>query len=146
MEPRLLVLALLQLSATVSLDNGPKRDVADSVEWRLFDSFITNHSRSYRDDLEELNHRFQVFQVIDTLSLIHILPLLNVSPLIQQSLERQRQLNVYEAEHGGTALYGINKFSDLTPEEFKSNIVSLVREFLVECLSRVMQQSSSGQT
>ena len=39
---------------------------------------------------------------------------------LQQSLERQRQLNAYEAEHGGKAVYGINKFSDLTPEEFKS--------------------------
>ena len=39
--------------------------------------------------------------------------------LVQQSLERHRQLNAYEAEHGGTAVYGINKFSDLTPDEFK---------------------------
>lgn len=28
-------------------------------------------------------------------------------------------LNEYEREHGGTAVYGINRFSDLTPEEFK---------------------------
>ena len=39
---------------------------------------------------------------------------------MQESLERQRQLNAYEAKHGGTAVYGINKFSDLTLQEFKS--------------------------
>ena len=35
----------------------------DSVEWRLFDSFMSNHSRSYRNDVNELKYRFQVFQV-----------------------------------------------------------------------------------
>lgn len=40
---------------------------------------------------------------------------------MQQSLERQRQLNAYESKHGGTAVYGVNKFSDLTPQEFKGN-------------------------
>jgi hypothetical protein len=39
---------------------------------------------------------------------------------MQQSLERQRRLNAYESKHGGTAVYGVNKFSDLTPGEFKS--------------------------
>ena len=38
---------------------------------------------------------------------------------MQQSLERQRRLNDYESKHGGRAVYGVNKFSDLTPEEFK---------------------------
>ena len=55
-----LVLAGLQLSAA-ALDIGALD--LDSREWRLFDSFITNHSRSYRSDVDELHHRFQVFQV-----------------------------------------------------------------------------------
>lgn len=39
--------------------------------------------------------------------------------LVQQSIARQKKLNEYEREHGGTAVYGINQFSDLTPEEFR---------------------------
>lgn len=49
---------------------------------------------------------------------------------IQQSLERHRQLNAYESDHGGTAVFGINKFSDLTPEEFKGNVSCKVLESL----------------
>ena len=33
---------------------------------------------------------------------------------------RQRALNEAEKRLGGTARYGVNKFSDLTPEEFQS--------------------------
>ena len=44
-----------------------------------------------------------------------------INCLLQRSLERHRQLNAREAKRGGAAVYGINKFSDLTPEEFKSN-------------------------
>ena len=35
---------------------------ADSLDWVLFESFMTNHSRTYTDDTE-LGYRFQVFQV-----------------------------------------------------------------------------------
>ena len=35
----------------------------DSPEWRVFDSFMGDHSRPYRNDLNELEYRFQVFQV-----------------------------------------------------------------------------------
>ena len=38
----------------------------------------------------------------------------------QESLRRHEQLNAYEAQNGGTAVYGVNVFSDLTQEEFKS--------------------------
>ena len=36
----------------------------------------------------------------------------------QESLQRHQWLNSYEAENGGSAVYGVNKFSDLTPREF----------------------------
>ncbi len=39
---------------------------------------------------------------------------------MQQSLARQKALNEAERRLGGTARYGVNKFSDLTPEEFQS--------------------------
>ena len=56
----LAVLAGLQLLA-VAVDIGAVD--LNSREWKLFDSFITNHSRTYRSDVDELYHRFQVFQV-----------------------------------------------------------------------------------
>ena len=37
----------------------------------------------------------------------------------QQSLLRHEKLNVFEAKNGGHAIYGVNKFSDLTQEEFR---------------------------
>lgn len=43
--------------------------------------------------------------------------------LIQESLIRHKQLNMYEALNGGSAVYGVNVFSDLTQEEFKSTFV-----------------------
>ena len=53
----LAMLAVLQLSvAALVLD-------ASTLDWTLFESFITNHSRSYKSDINELNYRFRVFQV-----------------------------------------------------------------------------------
>ena len=37
----------------------------------------------------------------------------------QESLLRHAILNMKERNVGGTAVYGINQFSDWTPEEFK---------------------------
>ena len=54
-----------------------------------------------------------------------------INYLLQRSLERHRQLNAREAKYGGTAVYGINKFSDLTPEEFKSNSVQTTYQALL---------------
>lgn len=38
---------------------------------------------------------------------------------LQESLLRHAILNMKERNAGGTAVYGINQFSDWTPEEFK---------------------------
>ena len=38
---------------------------------------------------------------------------------LQDSLKRHEWLNRYEVENGGTAVYGVNEFSDLTPQEFE---------------------------
>ena len=48
--------------------------------------------------------------------------------LSQESLGRQQWLNSYEKQHGGSAVFGVNKFSDLTQQEFKgsSSSISLV--------------------
>ena len=39
-----------------------------AVEEVLFESFLANYSRSYRNDPEELSARFRVFQVLDSLN------------------------------------------------------------------------------
>lgn len=39
--------------------------------------------------------------------------------LPQESLARQAKLNAREKELNGTAVYGINQFSDWTVQEFK---------------------------
>ena len=53
----LILAAVIQLSVR-ALDISE----ADSLDWVLFESFMTNHSRTYTDDTE-LGYRFQVFQV-----------------------------------------------------------------------------------
>ena len=40
---------------------------------------------------------------------------------MQESLLRQAKLNAKEKHLGGTAIYGVNQFSDWTPEEFRGN-------------------------
>ena len=46
--------------------------------------------------------------------------------LSQESLGRQQWLNSYEKQHGSSAVFGVNKFSDLTQQEFKGSSISLV--------------------
>ena len=53
----LILAAVIQLSVR-ALDVSE----TDCLDWVLFESFMTNHSRTYRDDTE-LAYRFQVFQV-----------------------------------------------------------------------------------
>lgn len=57
MRVAVLVLAAIQLSGT-----AVNVSETDSLDWMLFESFMTNHSRTYTDD-RELAYRFQVFQV-----------------------------------------------------------------------------------
>ena len=57
----LAILTVLQLSVT-ALDV----EALSTLDWTLFESFITNHSRPYRNDANELNYRFRVFQVSDS--------------------------------------------------------------------------------
>lgn len=38
---------------------------------------------------------------------------------LKESLARHAKLNARESELNGTAVYGVNQFSDWTPEEFR---------------------------
>ena len=52
--------------------------------------------------------------------------------ILKESLERHAKLNARESELNGVAVYGINQFSDWTPEEFKGMCVFLVYCFNVD--------------
>ncbi|XP_065885607.1 cathepsin O-like [Dysidea avara] len=71
----------------------------EQVQWNQFRDFMVKYQKSYRNDLREVTKRFEVFKV---------------------SLERQKQLNLLE----GSAVFGVNKFSDLTTEEFQARYLS----------------------
>jgi len=64
----------------------------------MFKEFLDLFKRPYRNDKEKFNARFEIFQV---------------------GLQRQAAMNKREARVNGSALYGINKYSDWTTEEFK---------------------------
>ena len=57
MRVAVLILAAIQFSGTAL-----NISETESLEWVLFESFMTNHSKIYTDK-RELGYRFQVFQV-----------------------------------------------------------------------------------
>ena len=61
-----IIIKMLALLILVAIPlSGTAVDVieVESLDWMLFDSFVTNHSRTYRSDTDQLKYRFQVFQV-----------------------------------------------------------------------------------
>ncbi|XP_019858627.1 PREDICTED: cathepsin O-like [Amphimedon queenslandica] len=91
MGPVLFLLILLSLLNSLSL-SAPY-----SSDWESFHQYTIDYSKPYINDTDHLIYRFKVFQ---------------------ESLLRHKRLNEYESQNGGHATYGVNKFSDLTPEEF----------------------------
>ena len=94
-----------------------------SPELSLFRDFVRRYNKPYVNDSAVFEQRFLAFKV--SLSAVELRG--ETVRLWQESLRRQQWLNSYEAENGGSAVYGINKFSDLTPEEFKGNNVASYR-------------------
>ena len=54
--------AVLILAAILRSGTALNISETESLDWVLFESFMTNHSRAYPDDTE-LGYRFKVFQV-----------------------------------------------------------------------------------
>lgn len=69
---------------------------------QLFEEYVSLFERNYKNEDEEYTNRFQIFM---------------------ESLQRQHFLNKREASMNGTASYGINKFSDWTPTEFRKGLL-----------------------
>jgi hypothetical protein len=74
-----------------------------SPELNLFQDYVQRYNKPYINDTDTFQTRFLVFK---------------------ESLRRHKWLNSYETENGGSAVYGVNKFSDLTPQEFKGIAVT----------------------
>ncbi|XP_028397783.1 cathepsin O-like [Dendronephthya gigantea] len=72
----------------------------DDLTFR-FKDFVTRYNRSYINNPAEYRYRMSVFEA---------------------SLKRQEMLNKREKELKGKAVYGINKFSDWTEEEFVGHL------------------------
>lgn len=73
--------------------NDRKVDLEEEVHRELFEKFIVDHNKRYRDEAEK-SHRFLVFR-------------LNL-----------RKMDILNLKERGTAKYGINQFSDLSSKEF----------------------------
>ncbi|XP_070553706.1 cathepsin O-like [Ptychodera flava] len=86
-----------------SLSGEEKKDRL-TAEDMLFREFIVEHEKKYSPGTIEYEKRFRVFQ---------------------QSLQRSEKLNIFSRKHNGTAVYGITQFSDLTPEEFQEQYLTL---------------------
>jgi cathepsin F len=77
-----------------------------SHEWQLFQDFVQRYSKPYANDSKVFETRFSAFK---------------------ESLQRHHWLNNYEAGNGGSAVYGVNKFSDLTPQEFEERYLNGIK-------------------
>ena len=76
----------------------------DVKDWERFKVFVSDYKKIYKD-YSETFVRFRIFQ---------------------ESLDRQEKLNLLEKSKGGTAVYGVNKFSDLTEDEFAGNFLVIM--------------------
>ncbi|XP_033111458.1 cathepsin F-like [Anneissia japonica] len=83
-------------------------------DFENFKSFIVKYNRTYEIGSSEYNKRFSIFK---------------------ESVERQKKLNS-KRQHPDDAKYGVNAFSDLTPDEFAEHYLGIYQ--------RVPASTSSG--
>eukprot|EP00003_Mantamonas_plastica_P004176 TRINITY_DN132_c0_g1_i3.p1 TRINITY_DN132_c0_g1~~TRINITY_DN132_c0_g1_i3.p1 ORF type:complete len:394 (+),score=87.26 TRINITY_DN132_c0_g1_i3:304-1485(+) len=86
-----------------SLPLSPSLSAQEAPEI-AFERFMLEHERSY-SSREEMLNRFEIFK---------------------ENLKEHHRLNEYALKTGSTARFGINKFADLTKEEFKNSMLSKV--------------------
>jgi len=101
MKAFFLVFLLAFVVAKIDIPN----DFAESILQNGFDSWMLEHGKVYLTT-EEKQLRFENFKA---------------------SNERAASMNYQTAQRGVGATYGLNKFSDLSPEEFESTV--LMRRF-----------------
>ncbi|CAD5205990.1 unnamed protein product [Bursaphelenchus okinawaensis] len=97
---RTVVLALLALSVSARLHGLEKQVTINDLEFfNKFQSFAETHQKTYAS-VEEARERFEIYKA------------------------NHLQLQVYQQTEQGTAQYGETQFMDLTPEEFRSQVLS----------------------
>ncbi|CAH3185503.1 unnamed protein product, partial [Porites evermanni] len=89
----LLIMGTSSNHVYVSLNETDRDGVSE-----MFKEFVEVHNRTYVNDPEEYGRRLNIFK---------------------KSLARHAKLNAREKELKGTAVYGVNQFSDWTPQEFR---------------------------
>lgn len=93
----------LAIAAALVAAASAKLFVEDPIQQKaMWDGFKRDHSRSY-ESMDEETHRFHVF--LENLKLADL-------------------RNEKERKHGGSAVYGITKFSDLSQAEFESRYLT----------------------
>jgi len=90
---------LMTATMLVVAENPELLTEEDLADWNSFHVFQREHGRVY-DDLQEKLNRFAVFQ---------------------SNMRTAEQLT---AEHNGLAEFGVTRFSDMTPEEFRAQYLS----------------------
>ncbi|XP_077984007.1 cathepsin O-like [Glandiceps talaboti] len=81
-----------------------KADKELRCEENRFQRFIVSHNKTYAQGTAEYEQHFRVFK---------------------ETLLRIDKLNALSSKNNDTAVYGITKFADLTPEEFKQQYLML---------------------
>ncbi|KAJ7323086.1 hypothetical protein OS493_032657 [Desmophyllum pertusum] len=94
----LYILSIQGIDVSVSKSRVLHNETDDTTLRLMFKNFVQTHNKSYVNDPDEYSKRLAVFK---------------------ESLVRHAKLNARELEMHGTAVYGINQFSDWTPEEFR---------------------------
>ncbi|CAD5208692.1 unnamed protein product [Bursaphelenchus xylophilus] len=101
---RTVVVALLALSASARLHGLEKKVTINDLElFNGFHKFAETYDKQYAS-VEEARERFEIYKA------------------------NHLQLQVYQQYEQGTATYGETQFMDLTPEEFRTQVLSNVQK------------------
>ncbi|CAD5208693.1 unnamed protein product [Bursaphelenchus xylophilus] len=101
---RTVVVALLALSASARLHDLEKKVTINDLElFNGFQKFAETYNKQYAS-VEEARERFEIYKA------------------------NHLQLQVYQQYEQGTATYGETQFMDLTPEEFRTQVLSNVQK------------------
>jgi len=112
------------LFSVYASENSFRRDSMTSLlderdEWKQFSNFQDRFSRKY-ETLEELENRFQIFRT------------------------NLRNIVIHNLDYTQNFTMGINQFTDLTPEEFKAQYVSGIKNKVESSGCGSFSSSASG--
>jgi len=117
------ILFLVASVFAVNADNLRKRELSslldENDEWRQFTHFQERFSKKY-ENIEELEIRFAIFR------------------------ENLRNIIIHNLDYSQNFTMGVNQFTDLTPQEFKSTWVSGLRAEVGSYGCKTFTSSATG--